>query len=199
MSYENANEQLNSFIEVYKTLTEREKFGLAKIFNEATGGKLSPFNSPSPVCVGVVPVTNEKGELGILGVRRAIAPFIGEVALAGGFLDTNEDPVDGVVREILEETGIELQANSFDRDNVRVRMGHNNNMLMFFSRIEDLSFEELQKANANLAANTDGEASELVFITPETPLCFPLHQEAVNAAFELEGIAPKAEIKPLKL
>lgn len=198
MSYENANEQLNTLIGTYKDLTEREKFGLAKVFNDATGGKLSPFNSPSPVCVGVVPVTNEKGELGFLGVRRAIPPFVGEIALAGGFLDTNEDPVDGVVREVEEETGIALDPNSFDRDNVRVRMGHNNNMLMFFTYLPALEYSVLQQANANLSS-TDGEASELVFITPETALCFPLHQEAVNAAFELEGVAPKSEIKPLKL
>lgn len=199
MTYENANEQLNTLIETYKPLTEREKFGLAKVFNEATGGKLSPFNSPSPVCVGVVPVTNEKGELGFLGVRRAIPPFVGEVALAGGFLSTNEDPIDGVVREVKEETGIDLDPNSFDRDNARVRMGHNNNMLMFFTYLHEIDYSVMQKANASLAANTDGEASELVFITPETALCFPLHQEAVNAAFALEGIAPKSEVKTLKL
>jgi ADP-ribose pyrophosphatase YjhB (NUDIX family) len=194
MTAERALAELNGFIETYKTLTEKEKFGLARVFQEATGGKLSPFNSPSPVCVGVIPVNGPEGEVGFLGVRRAIAPCIGEVALAGGFLGTNEDPIAGVVREVLEETGIAIAPESFVPSNV-ARMGHNNNLLMFFISDEVLSFEALQEASRNLH-KTDGEASELVFITPDTALCFPLHQEAVNMAFEEYGFTPK--IQPAK-
>jgi hypothetical protein len=54
-----------------------------------------------------------------------------------------------------------------------------------------MSYADLMAANANLATATDGEASELVFITPDTALCFPLHQAAVNEAFQDLGMAPK--------
>lgn len=197
MNTHQATEQLNRFIETYQALSEREKFGLGRIFQEATGGKLSPFNSPSPVCVGVIPVADASGNLGFLGVRRAIPPFVGEVALAGGFLETNEDPVAGVVREVLEETGLAI-----DPATIRItdlpQMGHNNNLLIFFRSTEVLSHSALQTANANLK-KTDGEASELVFITPETPLCFPLHQAAVRAAFrEQETVPATKTMKPPK-
>ena len=192
MSVERAQEQLAQFIEIYQTLSEKDKFGLAKIFQDATGGKLSPFNSPSPVCVALVPVTTHDGAIGFLGVRRAIPPFVGGVALAGGFLGTNEDPVAGVVREVLEETGIVLDPASF-QSAATPKMAHNNNMLMFFRSTQMLTQADVELATATLAA-TDGEASEILIITPETELCFPLHQEAVNAAFVEYGIAPRTEV-----
>lgn len=188
MTAERAHEQLNSFIDTYKALSEKEKFGLAKVFQDATGGKLSPFNSPSPVCVGVIPVTGPDGAIGFLGVRRAIPPFVGEVALAGGFLGTNEDPVAGMVREVLEETGIAIDPTTVEAAGLP-RMAHNNNLLSFFRSTEVLSYDILKQANENLHT-TDGEASELVFITPETTLCFPLHQEVINTAFIEYGVAP---------
>lgn len=185
--------QLNDLITTYKELSEKQKFVLAKVFQDATGGKLSPFNSPSPVCVGVIPVTGPNGEVGFLGVRRAIPPFIGEVALAGGFQNTNEDPVTGVVREVLEETGISIDPSTIEIAGIP-KMAHNNNLLMFFKSTEVLSYETLQKAQENLQQNTDGEASELVFVGPNTPLCFPLHQEAVNAAFASRGVKAEVEV-----
>jgi ADP-ribose pyrophosphatase YjhB (NUDIX family) len=193
MSLDTAQTQLADLIKTYKTLTEKEKFALARVFQTETGGKLSPFNSPSPVCVGVIEMTGPNGEMGYLGVRRAIPPFIGEVALAGGFLSTDEAPIAGVVREVLEETGLKLNPSQLD-EMCLPKMAHNNNMLMFFNSTEVIPYSALVAANANLAEATDGEASELVFITPETPLCFPLHQEAVNAGFEARGIRPQAPV-----
>jgi len=193
-----ARDQLNAFIETYQTLTEKEKFGLAKIFQDRTGGKLSPFNSPSPVCVALIPVTGPDGEIGFLGARRAIPPFVGEVALAGGFLSTSEDPIAGAVREVLEETGIQLDPSLFSSECIP-KMGHNNNLLMFFKSTEVLNYKALEKANQNLK-DTDGEASEIVFISPKTSLCFPLHQEAVNTAFREMNIAPQVDVaKSLKM
>lgn len=188
-----AQTQLESLITTYKTLSEKEKFALARVFQDATGGKLSPFNSPSPVCVGVIEATGPNGEFGYLGVRRAIPPFIGGIALAGGFLGTNEAPKDGVAREVLEETGIKLDT-SLMKEVCLPKMAHNNNMLMFFRSTEIIPYAALSAANANLAAATDGEASEVVFITPQTPLCFPLHQEAVNAGFASHGVTPRTEV-----
>lgn len=188
MSIEKATSQLNEFIPTYQALSEREKFGLARVFNEQTGGKLSPFNSPSPVCVGLIPIQGPNGQVGFLGLRRAIPPCVGEVALPGGFLGPGEDPVAGMIREVQEEVGLDIDPASVSPQAL-VKMGHNNNMLMFFQSSEKLDYGVFKAANTNVEAN-DGEASELVFITPQTPLCFPLHQEAVNQAFEGYGMTP---------
>jgi 8-oxo-dGTP diphosphatase len=193
MSLDIAQSQLAEFINTYKTLTEKEKFALARIFQTETGGKLSPFNSPSPVCVGMIEMTGPHGEFGYLGVRRAIPPFIGEVALAGGFLSPDEPPVNGVVREVLEETGLTLDASQIS-PLCLPKIAHNNNMLMFFNSTEVIPYAAMVAANANLATDTDGECSELVFITPKTPLCFPLHQEAVNAGFAARSVRPKEPV-----
>ena len=195
MSIEKALEQLSEFIPTYQALSERDKFVLARVFNEQTGGKLSPFNSPSPVSVGIIPVLGPTGQTGFLGLRRAIAPCVGEVALPGGFLDPGEDPIIAMVREVQEEMSLDIDPASV-WSKALVKMGHNNNMLMFFQSSEKIDYDVFMSANDKLDAS-DGEASELVIITPDTQLCFPLHQEAVNQAFVAQGMTPK--VRPAKV
>jgi ADP-ribose pyrophosphatase YjhB (NUDIX family) len=45
----------------------------------------------------------------LLLVRRAFEPFKGWWDVPGGFLEAGELPVDGVVRELREETGLEVR------------------------------------------------------------------------------------------
>jgi NAD+ diphosphatase len=45
--------------------------------------------------------------------RRAIDPGAGLWDLPGGFLDEHEQPLDGLRREVLEETGLELEQPEF--------------------------------------------------------------------------------------
>jgi ADP-ribose pyrophosphatase YjhB (NUDIX family) len=45
----------------------------------------------------------------VLLVRRAIEPFYGHGDIPGGFLEADEHPAVGVVREIEEETGLRIQ------------------------------------------------------------------------------------------
>lgn len=51
-------------------------------------------------------ILNEKGEL--LVCRRAKEPSKGTLDLAGGFVDCYETAEEGVAREVLEETGLEV-------------------------------------------------------------------------------------------
>jgi ADP-ribose pyrophosphatase YjhB (NUDIX family) len=46
----------------------------------------------------------------VLLARRAIEPRLGFWDLPGGFLEEGEKPLDGLRREFLEETGIEVEA-----------------------------------------------------------------------------------------
>jgi ADP-ribose pyrophosphatase YjhB (NUDIX family) len=56
-------------------------------------------------CVGVLAV--EQGK--VLLVERAIEPFRGYWDIPGGFLEAGEHPAAGAAREMLEETGLEIE------------------------------------------------------------------------------------------
>jgi 8-oxo-dGTP diphosphatase len=56
-------------------------------------------------CVGVLVV--EQGK--VLLVERAIEPFLGYWDIPGGFLEAGEHPAAGAAREMLEETGLEIE------------------------------------------------------------------------------------------
>src|SRR5512134_771964 len=59
------------------------------------------YLNPAPVAVMLVPVDG-----GLLTVRRAIPPRIGELALPGGFINLGETWQQAAARELLEETGV---------------------------------------------------------------------------------------------
>jgi mutator protein MutT len=62
---------------------------------------------PSHPIVGVGGVIVHQGE--VLLVRRANPPLAGEWSIPGGGLELGEKLRDGVAREVLEETGLEVQ------------------------------------------------------------------------------------------
>jgi ADP-ribose pyrophosphatase YjhB (NUDIX family) len=62
---------------------------------------------PSHPIIGVVAVILHHGE--VLLVRRANPPLQGEWSLPGGVLELGEKLRDGVAREVLEETGLDVQ------------------------------------------------------------------------------------------
>ena len=55
----------------------------------------------------------EDGEGRVLLARRAVEPFKGRWDIPGGFLDEGEPPLDGVRRELREETGLEVEPLDF--------------------------------------------------------------------------------------
>lgn len=63
------------------------------------------FSRPTPFAVGDAAVIDDAGR--ILLVKRADN---GKWAMPGGALEVGETPAEGVVREALEETGVECQA-----------------------------------------------------------------------------------------
>lgn len=69
----------------------------------ASCGFVYYFNSSAST---VALILNAKGEL--LVCRRAKEPMKGTLDLAGGFIDRFETAEQGVVREVLEETGLEV-------------------------------------------------------------------------------------------
>jgi ADP-ribose pyrophosphatase YjhB (NUDIX family) len=55
----------------------------------------------------------EDGDGGVLLVRRAKEPFKGHWDIPGGFLEEGEHPLDGLRRELREETGLEVEPVEF--------------------------------------------------------------------------------------
>jgi ADP-ribose pyrophosphatase YjhB (NUDIX family) len=56
-------------------------------------------------------VFDDRGD--ILLARRAHDPDVGKWDAPGGFLEEGEDPIDGLRRELLEETGLEIDVRDF--------------------------------------------------------------------------------------
>jgi ADP-ribose pyrophosphatase YjhB (NUDIX family) len=165
-------EQLfNDFIEYYNTLTEKEKFGLAGVFNKATGGKLSPFNSPQPVGVAVIQV-QDGDEIKLLGMIRGIPPKVGEIAFPGGFNNTLEVGIVATVRELFEETG--LQTKPEDYEYVGELMSPTNNNLLFYmnKNVFPKSIIETLKPDDSCKPESQG----FVLIDKDTPMAFPHHR-----------------------
>lgn len=165
-------EQLfNDFIEYYKGLTEKEKFGLAGAFNKETGGNLSPYNSPKPVAVAVIQV-QDGDEIKLLGMIRGIPPKIGEIAFPGGFNNTLEDGITAVVRELFEETG--LKTNPEDYEYVGELMSPTNNNLMFYRNKNVFPKSIMHTLKPEEGYKAESQGFEL--IDKNTPMAFPHHR-----------------------
>ena len=63
------------------------------------------YHSSSP-CMGALPM-DDQGR--VLLARRGIEPFFGAWNTIGGFLDYQEEPLEGLRREVLEETGVDCE------------------------------------------------------------------------------------------
>ncbi|MFF1656414.1 NUDIX domain-containing protein, partial [Streptomyces sp. NPDC058255] len=65
------------------------------------------YRNPLPVAVALQPVYDARGTA-LVVITRTIAPARGGIALPGGFIDHREDWRHAVVRELKEETGIDV-------------------------------------------------------------------------------------------
>ena len=63
------------------------------------------YQNPAAAALGVV--VNERAE--VLMVRRAIQPYRDHWALPAGYQEIDEEPAETVVREVREETGVEIE------------------------------------------------------------------------------------------
>ncbi|GAA1701077.1 NUDIX domain-containing protein [Streptomyces yatensis] len=64
------------------------------------------WRNPLPAAVVLQPVATLSGRLGVVVVRRAIEPAMGQLALPGGYVEVGETWQQGAVRELREETGL---------------------------------------------------------------------------------------------
>lgn len=126
------------------------------------------YINPLPVGVALVPVG-----AGLLVVRRAIPPKIGELALPGGFIDIGESWRTAIARELFEETGITTE---LDRITFFESLSSSGGHLLIFG---------LCAAIPDLPAFTpNSETQALAVLSRATELAFPLHTEVVAHYFD---------------
>jgi 8-oxo-dGTP diphosphatase len=83
--------------------------GLAPARVSCPACSLVVYANPKPtVCALIV---DNAGRL--LLARRAVEPFVGFWDLPGGFIEEGEHPLDALRRELLEETGLEIEPGAF--------------------------------------------------------------------------------------
>ena len=70
---------------------------------------LAEYANPAPTVSALV--RDEQGR--ILLARRAVEPGAGLWDLVGGFMDEGEEPLETLRRELLEETGLEVEPGEF--------------------------------------------------------------------------------------
>jgi 8-oxo-dGTP pyrophosphatase MutT (NUDIX family) len=171
---ENNEKLVEDFINYYQSLSEGEKFKLGGKFNALTGGKLSPYDSPTPVAVALIQVQTQEG-IKLLGVRRGIMPKIHELAFPGGFVNKLENTYTAGAREGLEETG--LETNEGDYEIIDSKIAPSNTLLLFLLNKNVFDESIMDKLVLN------NEVEEFVLIDATTDLCFPLHNEVKRAFF----------------
>jgi 8-oxo-dGTP pyrophosphatase MutT (NUDIX family) len=125
------------------------------------------YLNPLPVAVLLVPVDG-----GLLTVRRAIEPRLGELALPGGYISPGESWQHAGAREVLEETGVTVDpAGVVD---FRVLSAPDGTVLIF---------GEARPLSSVPSLSPNPEVSELVVLGAPAPLAFPLHTQVVNEWF----------------
>lgn len=127
------------------------------------------YVNPLPVAVTLLPVGG-----GLLLVRRAIPPKLGELALPGGFINLGESWQHACARELAEETGI-----TTDPAHIRplTVLSADDGMLLVFGIAPPLPGGTLP----TLAPND--EVSELAILHAPAELAFPLHTQAAALYF----------------
>ncbi|MBL9014275.1 MAG: NUDIX domain-containing protein [Myxococcales bacterium] len=150
-----------------------------------TGCTTQVWANPVPVSVVLVPIV-EGPTSGLLVVRRAIPPQIGKLALVGGFLEEHETWRQGGAREVFEETGLRIDAQTieplwFESSSPRP------NRVMLFGVAAPVSKAALPPFQTNTETSERGVIHGPAGV--EEVLAFSTHIEATQRYFAARGIA----------
>jgi ADP-ribose pyrophosphatase YjhB (NUDIX family) len=145
------------------------------------------YNNPTPVAVAVARVRRNDGSLSLLGIVRKLAPVDGQ-AFGGGFVNEMETTRAAVAREFWEETRFVTDVSQWRLLDEAITP---RNQLLVFCEFK----YEIPEASLAAFVPTK-EVSAIFCITPETELCFPLHQEVARAYLRQVGPAHYPELSP---
>jgi ADP-ribose pyrophosphatase YjhB (NUDIX family) len=127
------------------------------------------YVNPLPVAVVLVPMDG-----GLLVVRRGIEPSRGKLALPGGYVNLGETWQEAGAREVLEETGIRVDAASIE--DFWTRSGSDGTLLVF-------GVASAMDARQIEGFSPTAETTELAIIRGPDDLAFPLHTDAARVFF----------------
>jgi len=134
------------------------------------GCKRITYRNPLPVAVLLLPV-----DRGLLAIRRGIEPGKGKPALPGGFIDWGETWQQAAARELLEETGIVIDAGDVKQETV---VSTADGVLLVFARGPKLRSSKLP------AFEPTNETTERMVLEAPMEMAFPLHTEAAARFFK---------------
>jgi ADP-ribose pyrophosphatase YjhB (NUDIX family) len=132
----------------------------------------STYRNPLPVAVVLLPMAD-----GVVVVRRNIEPRKGTLTLPGGYIDLGETWQEGAQRELLEETGIEIDKNDLTLYDVQNGL---DNTLVIMGLAREMPLNALKPF-------TSKETQEVTLIDRPIELGFPLHTEVVKRYFAEKG------------
>lgn len=127
------------------------------------------YLNPIPVVVLLVPFGD-----GLVVARRNIEPQKGTLVLPGGYLDLDETWQEGAVRELYEETGIQVVASEITLYDVS--NGLDNTLV--------ISGLAARQPRSCLKPFSSDETQEIALIEEPVELGFPLHNLLVRRYFD---------------
>jgi ADP-ribose pyrophosphatase YjhB (NUDIX family) len=131
------------------------------------------WSNPVPVSTILQPVS-QNGKIGLLILKRAIEPKIGEWSLPGGFMENNGESAEaGALRELFEETGLKID----DIPTICFSKANAQGNLIIVSESKTI-WDFDAKSIVLCRENSDFR----VMFEPEE-LCFPIHTRAVTEWF----------------
>ena len=109
-------------------------------------------------------------------------------SLFGGHLEENETAEQGIVRELYEETGIELDPSSLVWLGTQ-RLSHNSKSLHYFEAPLRVDIDQISLREGSGFALCKLEELQLLHLTPETSAALKRHFEQAGLGW-IENIVP---------
>lgn len=127
------------------------------------------WNNPKPVTATLVNIDG-----GLVLVKRKFEPFVGDWCLPGGFIEASEHPAESAAREVLEETGLNVEITRLLNASAP---GRGINVIILFYEATVIS--------GQLTAGDDASDAG-VFSSSSLPanVCFELHRRMINQYFK---------------
>jgi len=125
------------------------------------------FKNPTPVVVALL-----RCDGGLIAVQRGVAPFIGEWALPGGYVNEGENAETAICREVHEETGFLFAAELWAP--VTTLCTPNNQLLIFLTCSDTFEPHLLDC----FVSNEEATGIKVVGVNDE--LCFSLHTKVLR-------------------
>ncbi|MCS6822433.1 MAG: NUDIX domain-containing protein [Microscillaceae bacterium] len=132
------------------------------------------YRNPIPVAVALLPTENQ----GIITIQRNVEPQKGKLAFPGGYIDFGETWQQALVREVHEETQMQLSPELFQVFDVH-SPPQNASVVLIFG-IYQQKLREMDWANFQPTTET----SRLVVLQEFQELAFPLHSYVLKRFFE---------------